>query len=171
MYLYSSQPKSSLRLGSFLTLFHLEPADIFLTDPLLLLLSYLSSCQKSILQGPGRQGVKAFHYGRFRDQPREHTERTLVAIVSFTKTPRGKEKSQNDENQCFHFNRMDTQQAHLSRELQPLDLFHFFRIQWRVFDLSFSKWSLGAFSTTMSFSHRFVISTVAMKEKDIFDNK
>lgn len=96
-----------------------------LTHSLLPLLSHLFSCQKSILQGPGRQRVKAFHHSSSRDQTEEHTVRTLAAIVSIYKycAQTGKEGPQNGENQCFHFNWIDTQHAVLPRELQPRTIF------------------------------------------------
>lgn len=142
LYPCSRKPKPSLRLGSSLALFSPRSHWHLLTDSLFLLPTHLFPCQKSILQGPGRQRVKAFHYSSSRDQPEEHTTRTSLAIVSVYKcTDRGRKALENGENQCFHLNRI----GRYAEGAATPQTFSFPSDSCKSFDVSCSKWFSGPF--------------------------
>jgi len=74
----------------------------------------------------------------------ENTQQGLFLILFLSADTRTEKKlSQKDENQCFDFNRIDTQQGILPEELQPCAFFSILLDSLSSFDVSFYKWCLG----------------------------
>lgn len=104
-----------------------------ITASSLALVSHLFSCQKSVLQSPGRQRVESFHHSSSRDQSEEHTARALAAIVSkFQIEKQGKTLPDMVGNNVSTSNKYKHSRSARQGRCNPAILFHFLWIQFKV---------------------------------------